>query len=251
VVKEDKAVMLRQSALEASNLLVDTLKDGLGENLLSVSLVGSCLTADFIEKKSDINSVIVLKEIDRESLGLLSSMAKSLTKRRISSPLTMTGPYIGRSLDVFGMEFLNFINVHKTVFGEDPFVGLEIKAVDVRLQCERELKAMLIRLRQGYLASRGNRRIVGDILVSTVKGFGPILNAMLWLRGVGQEVLLNDIFTAAGGEFDFTADILVTINGMRRGRFGMNSDETEEAFGAVYAIADQLAGLIDTLETSR
>ena len=54
---------------------------------------------------------------------------------------------------------------------------------NVRLQCERELKAMLVRLRQGYIAAAGDQRMVRDILISTAKGLTPLLRAMLWIDG--------------------------------------------------------------------
>ena len=93
----------------------------------------------------------------------------------------MTPAYIDRSRDVFGIELLDFQLCHHTVLGDDPFAALSFAKVDVRLQCERELKASLIRLRQGYLAAGGNVLLVRDVLIAAVKALAPLLRAMLWL----------------------------------------------------------------------
>ena len=61
----------------------------------------------------------------------------------------MTPHYLACSRDVFPVEFLDFQLVHETILGEDPFVSLQVDKAHVRLQCERELKATLVRLRQG------------------------------------------------------------------------------------------------------
>ena len=70
----------------------------------------------------------------------------------------MTPEYIRTSLDVFPVEFLNFKLIHATVFGEDIFESLEINRMDLRRQCERELKVKLVSLRQGYISSLGDGR---------------------------------------------------------------------------------------------
>jgi hypothetical protein len=77
----------------------------------------------------------------------------------------LTAFYIGRSCDVFGVEFLDFQLVHETNLDAEPFAPLQFEKKDVRLQCERELKAMLVRLRQGYLAALGDKKMVRDTVI--------------------------------------------------------------------------------------
>jgi len=125
----------------------------LGDNLESITVVGSSLTEDFDAGKSDINTVLVVKKLGLDCLKPLGGMIKSISKKRLAAPLLMTGSYIERSRDVFGIEFLDLQLLHETILGDDPFEKLNFEKGHVRLQCERELKAALIRLRQGYIAA--------------------------------------------------------------------------------------------------
>ncbi len=177
---------LRQQICEAVRGFAERLGAVLGDNLRSVTVVGSSLTDDFVAGESDINTVIVLEQQRPDSLRAIAGMAKSMSKRRLAAPLLMTADYIERSRDVFGIEFLDLQLTHKTILGADPFEKLTFGKGDVRLQCERELKATLIRLRQGYIASAGNRKLVRDILASAAGGLVPLLRAMLWLRGIDR-----------------------------------------------------------------
>ena len=233
----------------------DSIKDfaerltaALGGTLQSITVVGSSLTDDFKSGQSDINTVIVLGEQKLDSLNQIAAMAKPMSRKKISPPLLMTPSYIERSLDVFGVEFLDFQLTHQTVLGDDPFAALVFDKKDVRLQCERELKAMLIRLRQGYIAAAANKRIVRDILISTARGLAPLLRAMLWLKDVNRPSGNNATFVKAAGEFSVKTDALATAGKWRREKIRLSETEMENAFESIYATIEQLADIVDELE---
>jgi hypothetical protein len=226
----------------------EKLMTALGDNLQSITVVGSSLTDDFAAGQSDINTVIVLGEQKLNSLNRIAAMAKPMSRKKISPPLLMTPSYIERSLDVFGVEFLDFQLTHQTVLGDDPFAALVFDKKDVRLQCERELKAMLIRLRQGYIAAAANKRIVRDILISTARGLAPLLRAMLWLKDVDRAPGNEATFVKAAGEFSIKTDSLVTAGKWRHEKTRLSETEMENAFESIYATIEQLAGIVDELE---
>ncbi|HCO93049.1 MAG TPA: hypothetical protein DIU00_03720, partial [Phycisphaerales bacterium] len=90
----------------------DRLLTALGDNLQSITVVGSSLTEDFRPGQSDINTVLVLGSQTLSSLNAVASLAKPMSRKKISPPLLMTQSYIERSRDVFGVEFLDFQLAH-------------------------------------------------------------------------------------------------------------------------------------------
>lgn len=135
---------IREMIRDPLATLVQQLQTRLGENLRGVIVVGSALTDDFQPNASDINTVVLLNRHDVGTLNAVASLGRSLSRRRLSAPLLMTSFHIERSRDVFGVEFLDFQRTHETILGEDPFAAIHVEKSDVRLQCERELKAMLV-----------------------------------------------------------------------------------------------------------
>ena len=226
----------------------EKVSETLGDNLQSITVVGSSLTADFKPGQSDINTVLVLTRQNLNALNAIASLAKPMRKKNISSPLLMTPSYIERSSDVFGVEFLDFQLTHQTVLGEDPFAPLTFEKNNVRLQCERELKATLIRLRQGYIAAAANRRLVRDILISTAKAMAPLLRAMLWLKDIERVSETTPTFTKAADTFSIKMDSLMTTDQWRHEKIRLNEAEMETTFESVYSTVDKLAELVDTLE---
>lgn len=233
---------------EPLKLLADRLGAGLGDNLQSITVVGSSLTPDYKPGRSDINTVVVLTQQALDSLSAIAGLAKPMSKKKISAPLLMTPGYIERSLDVFGVEFLDFQLTHQTILGTDPFASLSFDKKDVRLQCERELKATLIRLRQGYIAAAANKKLVRDILISTTKGLAPLLRAMLWLKDIDRPAATEPTFKKAGAEFSINIDALITAGKWRHEKVRLEAAEMNKAFESVYTAVEHLASVVDELE---
>ena len=226
----------------------ERLLAALEDNLESITIVGSSLTDDFAPGYSDINTVLVLGRQTVDSLNATAALAKPMRRRKFSPPLLMTASYIERSRDVFGVEFLDFQLTHRTILGNDPFAPLRFEKKDVRLQCERELKAMLIRLRQGYIAAAANKRLVRDILISTAKGLAPLLRAMLWLKDIERPSRTEPTFGKAASEFSFNADSLTAAAKWRHEKTHLSSVEMENAFASVYSTVERLADIVDKLQ---
>jgi len=224
------------------------LTTDLVNNLESITITGSSLTNDFRAGKSDINSVLVLAKLDLNSLNVLVSISKTMARKKIAAPLLMTKDYIERSLDVFSIELLDIQLTHETVLGDDPFASLTFAKTDVRLQCERELKAMLIRLRHGYIASAGDKRLLRDILISTVIGTVPLLRAMLWLKDVDRPRISQAVLEKAAGEFSIETDSLIRALKWRNENIHPGKDETINAYEPIYETIERLSLIVDKLE---
>jgi hypothetical protein len=160
----------------------------------------------------------------------------------------MTTDYITCSRDVFGIEFLDFQLSHQTILGDDPFANLTFAKNDVRLQCERELKADLIRLRQGYLSANGKDLLVRDMLIATVKSLGPLLRSLLWLGDRPRDPTLQVTFTQSATRFSFDAETLLGVTTWWKEKVRPKGPDLRAAFDRVYEIIDILATTVDRME---
>ena len=72
----------------------EKITESLGDNLQSITVVGSSITADFKPGQSDINTVLVLEKQNVNALNAVASLAKPMGKKKISPPLLMTPSYM-------------------------------------------------------------------------------------------------------------------------------------------------------------
>lgn len=154
-----------------------------GEKAKSLTLFGAIAAGVFDAARQVVRNVLVLERVDLGMLRNLSKHGAELGKHRIAAPLIMTEAYIDSSRDTFPLEMIEIQQMHVTVFGEDPFKELVFQEGHVRLQCEREFKAILIGLRQGLLAAAGREAVLEAVEVDIGEGLVRTLRGLLWLKG--------------------------------------------------------------------
>jgi hypothetical protein len=154
-----------------------------GQNADSLSLFGALAGGTFDPERHTVRSVLVLGRIDLDLLRRLAEEGERLGKSGFAAPLIMTPDYIAASLDTFPLELIEIHQCHVNVFGADRFDDLNFEDRHVRLQCERELKSILISLRQGLLAAAGREDVLEAVEVDVAEKLIRTFRGMLWLKG--------------------------------------------------------------------
>ena len=152
------------------------------ENILALTFFGPVTTPLFDIKHDHAQSVMVLNSIDLPMLRKLAQYGPTFKKARIAAPLIMTPSYIEGSLDTFPLELLEIHQFHQTVLGNEYFASLSFDSSYLRLQCARELKTVLIAMRQGLLASTGRENVLNTIEHDITIRLLRILRGILWLN---------------------------------------------------------------------
>lgn len=240
--------VLRDAAAKMFKPFQDEVIKDHKDQLHSITITGSALTDDFDADKSDVNSVFVLHAMNMGFLEFLAPLGKTYGKKRIASPLIMTPEYIRNSLDVFPMEFLNIKLLHKTTFGEDLFQDLEIDGSDLRLQCERELKVRLIGLRQGYLSSIGDPKILTDLFIGTISGYIPLFRGIIFLLGKESPMNNDGVLTVLEEVTGVNTNVFKTVLKQKKQKAKMMMKQLNEIFRDYYAAIEKLGDITDGIK---
>ncbi|MCG3127505.1 MAG: hypothetical protein CHACPFDD_02365 [Phycisphaerae bacterium] len=168
---------------DALGRYVDMLRRLAGPNLLGVTVYGAALDTGFDPRRQAAPNAVVLERVDLDLLRRVAEHGVHLARGGIQAPLIMTPAYIDSSRDTFPLELIEIADRRVTVVGEDYFAKLSFEANHVRLQCEHELKALLIRLRHGLLAAAGRTAPIPALLADACDDLLRVLRGMLWLKG--------------------------------------------------------------------
>ena len=242
------APALRDAAAERFKPFQDEVLKRYKDQIHSITITGSALTDDFDPEKSDVNSVFVLHAMDLEFLESLAPLGKTYGKKRIASPLIMTPEYIQNSLDVFPMEFLNIRLVHETILGEDLFQNLVIDKSDLRLQCERELKVRLIGLRQGYLSSSGDAKILTDLFINTIAGYIPLFRGIILILGKEPPIRNEDVLTVLAEVSGVDTQVFKTVLKHKKQKTKMIIKQLNAIFKDYYVAMEKLGDITDGIK---
>lgn len=191
---KDPIALARQTAKE--------YHDCYGTDLVAVIVYGSAAGEEFNHKKSDINLLIVLKDMALATLEKSQVVQDAWIKRRFNRPLFLDRNYIAGSLDSFPIEFFNMQHAYSVVYGEDILARLVIKPEDLRLQIERELKGKWLHLQQGWLDTRKNESRLRTLAELSLKDFAAIFRAMLFLKNVPIPKSRKELFSTVAGVYN-------------------------------------------------
>ncbi len=213
----------------------------------SIHVVGSALTPDFIPGQSDVNSIVVVKEMTLAFLDFIVRLGKQYSKHNIAAPLLMTPGYIESSLDVFPIEFLNFSAIHHTISGPDILSDLVIEKKHLLLQCEREVKSKLLWLHQGYIESLDDEQQLIKWMANSITGYIPLFRAILFLGD--HQLLLSAQDTAAAVEKHIGLDSEIFRKIVRMKYSGTDADAEElcDCFADYYHATQQLTSYVENL----
>lgn len=226
---------------------IEEMLAGHAKNIHSIHIVGSAVIPDYNENLSDINSVVVLHDMDLRFITFLAPLGKKYGKKRIAAPLVMTPEYLRTSLDAFPVEFLDFKLIHKTVYGDDVLGNIEVSRQHLRLQCEREIKVKLIGLRQGYLSSLGRREHYEAVLVKSFTGSMALLRAIITLMGKEPPVMRADVVKAFGASTGIGTDAFETLLRIKAGAAKLPEHDLRALFERYYATLEAMEKTVDGL----
>lgn len=218
-----------------------------GDRLHSLYIVGSAATPDWREEHSDVNVLLMLREMDLAVVEALAPLGKRYGKKRIAPPLLMDPEYLRTSLDVFPMEFHELKLIHETVLGEDLLAGIPINPADLRQQCEREVKSRLLGLRQGYLTSLGEPERLKENLVRILAGYLALFRSLILLLGKepprGRKETVAMLAAAAGLDTRIFGEILE----VKEERAKPSPADLRALFERCYHATERLGRIVDEL----
>ena len=228
--------------------VIEAFQQAFGQDLLSVVLYGSGAGGDYIPGKSDLNFLVVLTGRGINELGRAITAVKRLKKYPVDTPLLMTKTFIGASLDAYPLEFLDMKRNHVLVFGEDVLSELVIDAHNLRLQCERELKAKVLHLRRGFIDGRGRARALRELIGVSLPAFIAIFKGLLYLKGVPVPQGRREIIRTVSEALAFDPAAFLQCADIREGMGRFSDSEIQAVFQAYLRAAERLCEQIDGLK---
>jgi hypothetical protein len=219
------------------------LAKAFGTAVRTVVLYGSAGHPDFRPERSDINLAVVAEPIAFAGLQRAAQWYARWRGERVAAPLVLAPADLTRSLDVFPLELLDIQARHRTLAGVELFRNLPIARDAVRLECEREAKGKLVRLRALYLELAGSILDLRELMIDSRKSFLHVMRGLLWTRGLGWETRESAAVAAFARAFGCGLPVLAILAG------GRDPGTVESRFGEYVAEIETIAALADAAAT--
>ncbi len=162
------------------NKFIEELKENLGDNLNSVIAFGS--QANVEDAKNNLNLMIVLKHLDAENLYSISKPVQKWVKAKNPLPVIMNIDEWYSSFDVYAIEYADIRSNYRMIYGEDLAQNISVNKYFLRLQCESELKALLLKYKNAFLMNIKSDRDMKMLLSNVIKSLLVIFRSVLRLH---------------------------------------------------------------------
>ncbi len=192
---------------------VEELKNALGDNLLSVIAFGS--QANVEDAKSNLNLMIVTNQLTAENLYDISKPVKKWVKAKNPIPVIMNKDEWYSSFDVYAIEYADIKENYRIIYGEDLVPTICINKYFLRLQCESELKSLLLKYKNNFLMNVKSDREMKKLLNNVIKTILVIFRSVLRLHDCAVPYRAVDIIEFASNYLSFNKIVMSKIAKVR------------------------------------
>lgn len=215
------------------------------DNVITIAVYGSAASGNFIPKRSDVNVVVVVKNLAFSVLKSSLKLVQDGRRKNINAPLFLTEDYIARSLDVFPIEFLDIKDHHVVIYGQDLFKDLAVDTAHLRIFCEQQIKGKLLHIRQAYLETGLNTDAKIALLYHSLNAFIPIFGNLLRLRGRPVPSSKMEIVKSVSREFHVDDTAMLAVYQSRQSGQKMGAPQTDEYLENFIHQLEKLAVTLD------
>jgi hypothetical protein len=240
--------MERSDRYEAE--MVARLHASLDDDLLSVVVYGPAAHEDAYPERAGDHLLIVTRDLEAHTLRRIASPVHWWLRKGEPWPRLFSPELLRASVDVFPIEQIDLAGHRRIVYGVDPIEKVAIDHGLLRLQCERELREKLMRLREGYVeaAGRGGEKtMLRQLLVVSYTSFVRIFRGCLYLLGAPIPRHDHDVVASLCERLDLAATPFHAVEQVVRGDGG----DVLVAFGRYYEALTIIEHRVDRMIVQR
>lgn len=204
-----------ETALEK---LSEALHEALGQQLESLVVFGSYAGPDFHPDRSNINVLLVIKDVSLETLQAISPAVRQWTEQGQPLPVIFQRDELESYARHFPIEFLDMQQDHKVIRGEDVVATLPVPTTYLQAQCAHELSQKQLLLRQRVALSKGTADELRNLMVESLPSILSLFRAGLRMRESGIHLSKLEAGKRLAQTVGLDGSDLETIDGLKMRR---------------------------------
>lgn len=244
---KDREKIRQELVPTLSSLLDDTLGAATetGCVLKSVVLFGSAIGKHYVPGKSDVNIFMVFDHTDLELLKQLRNVFNKYAKKLKGRPIVVDTEFVIHSVDVFPMEFYEWRDRSRVIYGENPLKNIEISRDNLRLQIEENLRGKRMKMVQAFFDMDPRKKHLQPFLEDTLPNFITVLRNILRLLGEPENRDTFSLIDAVEEKSGVSLSKMKRLQRMKVDEVKVGTKELEITFNGYLEELDGLTRFVD------
>ena len=226
--------------------LTAQLQLAFGPALTAVVLYGSAARGERVEGRSDLNVLVVVRELSPAALRAAAAAADAWSQAGHAPPLILTDAEWRSSRDVFAMEHADIAARHSVLAGALPDLPAP-DAAHLRHQLEFEAMGKLIHFRQGVLACAGDAKREIELLLASKSAILVLFRALLRVAGDAVPETAEEVIRRAAARGGFDPAPFLEVQAHARGLAKIDKARADAVLAAYHRGLEQLVAHVDRL----
>lgn len=228
--------------------LVSKLERAFSDRLVSVVLYGSAAGANHHAKFSDLNVLVVLKEITPRELAEAEPILSWWREHNHPAPTIMTEEEAHNSADCFPIEFRDMKDRRKVLYGLDVVAEVHIDERFYRAHIEHELRAKLFRLRQQGARILSDPAALMRLCVDSVSTFCVLGRHALVVAGIDAKTERRAVVRQLAETLKMDVTPFDALLDVREDKAGLEIGDPGELFAKYLECIRRIVEFVDRLE---
>ncbi len=203
-------------------------------------LYGSAARGDFIAGRSNINILLIVQNVSVDQLQRVAQLHKEWGKHQIVAPLLMAKGDLERVPQLFPLEYLQMIQHYVVLAGQDPFGEVDLDKAKLGWQCEQELMANLLRVRQRFIEGEGRNEAIQALLILSITTVLSCLRGLLYCLGHTTQNKDLKILEMLPDTMQFDSSHFIQVLNIKRGLSSPGSLEWTKTYDRYLQSLEQL-----------
>jgi hypothetical protein len=225
--------------------LTEQLRGAYGAALRAVVLYGSAAAGELIPKRSGLDVLVLVDSLDASQLNAASAVARAWAADGHPAPLIFTMREWRGSVDIFPMEYADILDRHRVLYGELPLDGIQVHQKELRWQLENQAMGKLLHLRQGVLATGGDKRLQLELLEQTLSTYMVLFRAALRLTNETPSTDYEALSRKVGSHAGFDPEPFVRVVRHVRGAQKLPAAEVPQVLQGYLEGATRFTAYVD------
>lgn len=222
---------------------IDELKENFGDNLVSVIAFGSQANVD--DAKNNLNLMVVTNTLSAENLYAISKPVQKWVKAKNPLPVVMNIEEWYSSFDVYSIEYADIRSNYRLLYGQDLVQNIKIDKYYLRLQCESELKNLLLKYKNNFMLNIKHDRDMKFLLAQVIKSLLVIFRSVLRLYDMEVPYRAVDIIEQVSQILKFNKIVMTKLAKVRY----ENDDYTKQELTFVEAeLLNDIQGILKQVD---
>ncbi|MEI7475591.1 MAG: hypothetical protein WCK67_12520 [bacterium] len=244
------------------NNLTEKLQNIFGQRLISIILHGaSAIDGIQTENQKNILSyfmfkqhiplavslIIIIDKLDAADLKSASSPISEWKRTGHPLPIFMDREEWFNSTDIYPMEYCDIKRRHKILYGENLINELIISKANLRLQCEYELKNLLIKLRETYLGNIHYTKFLNLAIISSSRKLISLFRSVLEITEETLPHSPKEVTELLGNKVNIDKELFNIIFSAPKAQIKFSKNQIEEIIPKLIDSLNLLLKYVDTL----